>query len=103
MTYHPSGEASSSQWFHKSERQDFNICQRGYMQATFEIVKRLIVADYNKVPVKPCMDSEPRYEDIPKYFKEENGRFYDDDVRKSMYWSLFSGAFGYIYGCNDDF
>ncbi|WP_036930492.1 glycoside hydrolase family 140 protein [Prevotella sp. 10(H)] len=101
MTFHPSGEASSSQWFHDCNWLDFNICQTGHAQVSYEIVRRLIITDYNRVPVKPCMDAEPRYEDIPKYFDVDKGRFDDHDIRKSLYWSLFSGAFGYTYGCND--
>lgn len=100
MTYHPQGEASSSQWFHNSHWLDFNICQTGHAQTTYKIYKRLIVTDYNKEPVKPCMDAEPRYEDIPKFFNPEKGWFDESDVRKSMYWSLFSGSFGYTYGSN---
>jgi len=58
------------------------------------------VKDYQLTPVKPCLDAEPRYEDIPIGFKPENGWFDDADVRQSLYWSLFSGGFGYTYGCN---
>ena len=47
------------------------------------------------------MDGEPRYENIPINFKKENGRFGDDDIRHTLYQSMFSGACGYTYGCND--
>jgi hypothetical protein len=100
MTYHPSGEASSSQWFHHCEWLDFNSCQTGHAQTDFAIY-RLLIADYNLQPAKPCMDMEPRYEDIPVGFIVENPRFVASDVRQTLYWSLFSGAFGYTYGCND--
>lgn len=101
MTYHPQGEASSSNWFHDCEWLDFNFCQTGHAQQTYEIYKRLLAHDYNLKPVKPCMDGEPRYEDLPYKFKEGNRRFDDVDVRQSLYWSLLSGAFGYTYGCNN--
>lgn len=101
MTYHPSGEASSSMWFHDCDWLDFNICQTGHAQTDYAIYRRLLIPDYNLTPVKPCMDAEPRYENIPIGFKEENGRFDAADVRQSLYWSLFSGAFGYTYGCNE--
>ncbi len=101
MTYHPSGEASSSQWFHNCEWLDFNIMQSGHAQTDYAIYERLLISDYNRKPTKPCMDAEPRYENIPKKFKAENGRFNASDVRKTLYWSLFSGAFGYTYGCNE--
>jgi len=100
MTYHPQGERSSSEWFHHSDWCDFNICQTSHSQTDYGIYERLLVKDYQLNPVKPCMDAEPRYEDIPIGFKPENGWFDDSDVRQSLYWSLFSGGFGYTYGCN---
>lgn len=101
MTYHPSGETSSSQWFHDSDWLDFNICQTGHAQTGYAIYEHLLTPDYNRKPVKPCMDAEPRYENIPVSFNAENGRYDASDVRKTLYWSLFSGAFGYTYGCNE--
>jgi hypothetical protein len=101
MTYHPSGEASSSQWFHHCDWLDFNVCQSSHSQTGYAIYRRLLIPDYELMPVKPCMDAEPRYEDIPVAFKEENRRFDAADVRQALYWSLFSGAFGFVYGCND--
>ncbi len=101
MTFHPKGEESSSSWFQNSEWCDFNVCQTSHSQTGFEIYRRLLVRDYNLNPAKPCMDAEPRYEDIPIDFKPEKGWFDDADVRNSLYWSLFSGGFGYTYGCNN--
>ncbi len=100
MTFHPQGERSSSEWFHETDWCDFNICQTSHAQTDYAIYERLLVKDYNLQPVKPCMDAEPRYEDIPIGFKQGNGWFDDADVRQSLYWSLFSGGFGYTYGCN---
>lgn len=100
MTFHPQGERSSSEWFHTSDWCDFNICQTSHAQTDYAIYERLLVKDYQLTPVKPCMDAEPRYEDIPIGFKPENGWFDDADVRQSLYWNLFSGGFGYTYGCN---
>ena len=101
MTYHPSGEASSGMWFHNRDWLDFNMFQSGHAQTDFAIYKRLLIPDYERNPVKPVLDGEPRYEDIPIRFKSENGRFTDTDVRRTLYWSLFSGACGYTYGAND--
>jgi hypothetical protein len=100
MTFHPQGERSSSEWFHQSDWCDFNICQTSHSQTDYGIYERLLVKDYQLNPIKPCMDAEPRYEDIPIGFNPANGRFDDSDVRQSLYWSLFSGGFGYTYGCN---
>jgi len=101
MTYHPHGEHSSSFWFHNASWLDFNMCQSGHAQQDFAIYQRLLLPDLKKEPHKPCMDGEPRYENIPINFKKENGRFGDDDIRHTLYQSMFSGACGYTYGCND--
>ncbi|HMO36384.1 MAG TPA: DUF4038 domain-containing protein, partial [Gemmatales bacterium] len=52
-------------------------------------------------PIKPVLDGEPGYENHPHAFQEKNGRIETIYVRKSCYWSLFSGAFGHTYGCNE--
>lgn len=102
MTYHPVGECSSAQWFHDSDWLGFNMVQTGHCQRNYEIYERLIVKDYNRYPVKPCMDGEPRYENHPVCWKPDSlGWFDDTDVRQAMYWSLFSGSFGHTYGCHD--
>ena len=101
MTFHPSGERSSSEWFHNSLWLDFNMCQTGHGQRSYAIYKRIIVRDYNLTPVKPCFDGEPRYEDHPVGWNPEVlGWFNDADIRQALYWNLFSGAFGHTYGCH---
>lgn len=101
MTYHPCGERSSSEWFHKSKWLDFNMCQTGHGQRSYSIYRRLIVRDYNLVPAKPCLDGEPRYEDHPVNWNPAvMGWFNDEDIRQALYWNLFSGSFGHTYGCH---
>lgn len=101
MTYHPWGERSSSEWFHKSKWLDLNMCQTGHGQRSYAIYKRIIVNDYNRVPVKPCFDGEPRYEDHPVGWNPDVlGWFNDEDIRQALYWNLFSGSFGHTYGCH---
>jgi hypothetical protein len=101
MTYHPMGENSSSQWFHNSPWLDFNMCQTGHGQRSYAAYLRLVVRDYNLLPVKPCLDGEPRYEDHPVGWNPEVlGWFNDADIRQALYWNLFSGAFGHTYGCH---
>jgi len=101
MTFHPMGENSSSEWFHNSGWLDFNMCQTGHGQRSYAIYKRLIVRDYNLMPVKPCFDGEPRYEDHPVGWNPEVlGWFNDADIRQALYWNLFSGSFGHTYGCH---
>lgn len=101
MTFHPSGEQSSSDWFQNSRWLDFNMCQTGHGQRSYAIYKRLIVRDYNLTPVKPCFDGEPRYEDHPVGWNPNILGWFDDaDIRQAMYWNLFSGGFGHTYGCH---
>jgi hypothetical protein len=55
--------------------------------------------DYDRTPVKPVLDGEPIYEDHPVSFKAaELGHSIGGDVRRPLYWDLFSGAFGHTYG-----
>ena len=101
MTFHPWGEHSSSEWFHNSNWLDFNMSQTGHGQRSYAIYKRIIVRDYALLPVKPCFDGEPRYEDHPVGWNPEVlGWFNDADVRQALYWNLFSGSFGHTYGCH---
>src|SRR5262249_34210018 len=58
-------------------------------------------ADYQRTPVKPCLDGEPGYEGHPAGFKKENGYLTDYDARKAAYWALLAGAHGHTYGCHD--
>lgn len=102
ITFHPQGECSSGQWFHNNAWLDFNMAQTGHCQRTYEIYERLIQKDYNRFPIKPCMDGEPRYENHPVCWKPDSLGWFDEvDVRQAMYWSLFSGSFGHTYGCHD--
>jgi hypothetical protein len=55
--------------------------------------------DYARTPVKPVLDGEPVYEDHPVSFKpDELGHSVSADVRRTLYWNLFQGAFGHTYG-----
>lgn len=102
ITFHPQGECSSGQWFHNSNWLDFNMAQTGHCQRSYAIYQRLLLKDYNRQPVKPCMDGEPRYENHPVCWKPDSLGWFDDaDVRQAMYWSLLSGACGHTYGCHD--
>lgn len=100
MTYHPQGWRSSSEWFHNDEWLDFNMIQSGHSRLNTPNYER-IQRDYNKTPIKPCMDAEPCYEDHPVDWKPEKGWFNDYDVRKACYWGLFAGGHGHTYGCHD--
>ncbi len=97
MTFHPTGEASSSHHLHDEPWLDFNMIQSGHGRLNYENYEK-VEADYSRVPVKPVVDAEPRYEDHPIGFKAVNGYFDDFDVRQAAYWAVFAGAFGHTYG-----
>ncbi|MFA7491125.1 MAG: glycoside hydrolase family 140 protein [Mariniphaga sp.] len=98
ITFHPQGGQGSAQYFHDEEWLDFNMRQNGHNQR-FTGVYENISKDYGRTPVKPVMDGEPIYEDHPIEFRPDNfGHSISADVRRPLYWNLFSGAFGHTYG-----
>ncbi|WP_187260677.1 glycoside hydrolase family 140 protein [Pontibacter beigongshangensis] len=98
MTFHP--QTNSSKWFHAEPWLDFNMWQSGHCADTKVWDK--ITHDYNLSPVKPTMDGEPMYEEIPVCFNlEKNGYADPTDIRRKAYLNLFAGAHGHTYGCNN--
>ncbi len=98
ITFHPSGNRGSSEWFHNAPWLDFNMRQNGH---AIEFTGRYANtrADYDRHPVKPVLDGEPVYEDHPIDFKAPTlGHTTATDVRRPLYWNLFGGAFGHTYG-----
>ncbi|MER2599808.1 MAG: DUF4038 domain-containing protein, partial [Caldilineales bacterium] len=99
LTYHPSGYATSATWFHNAAWLDYNTWQTGHCKGSN--VWNLISSSYNLTPVKPVMDSEPMYENIPICFNAGNGYATATDIRTIAYWDVFAGAFGHTYGHYD--
>jgi hypothetical protein len=98
MTFHPSGGQGSSQWFQADDWLDFNFRQNGHV-TEFNPNYAKTRADYDRQPVKPVVDGEPIYEDHPISFKAADfGHSVAADVRRPLYWDLFSGACGHTYG-----
>ena len=98
ITFHPSGGAGSSQYFHTELWLDFNMRQNGH-QAEYTGRYDKTLADYRLTPTKPVLDGEPIYEDHPVSFKaKELGHSIAADVRRAFYWDVFSGACGHTYG-----
>lgn len=97
MTFHPKGAESSSHHMHEEDWLDFNMIQSGHGERDITNDKR-VAADYGRTPVKPTLDAEPCYEDIPIGFRPENGYFDEADVRRAAYYAVLSGAFGHTYG-----
>jgi len=98
MTLHPPGGNGSSTWFHDDDWLDFNMRQNGHV-AEFTGRYDSTRKDYDRTPVKPVIDGEPLYEDHPVSFDAKKlGHSIAADVRRPLYWDLFSGACGHTYG-----
>jgi len=98
ISFHPTGGNGSAQYFHNETWLDFNMRQNGHSNSYTERY-RMTLNDYNLEPAKPVFDGEPIYEDHPINFKpDEFGHSVATDVRRPLYWDLFSGAFGHTYG-----
>ena len=98
MTLHPSGAAGSATHFHGDAWLDFNMRQNGH-NAEFTGRYDATRADYDRKPAKPLIDGEPIYEGHPVAFNAKQlGHSIASDVRRPLYWDLFSGACGHTYG-----
>lgn len=98
ITLHPPGGGGSSKWFHDDDWLDFNMRQNGHV-AEFNGRYDQTRIDYDRMPIKPVLDGEPIYEDHPVSFNAKNfGHSIAADVRRPLYWDLFSGACGHTYG-----
>jgi hypothetical protein len=101
ISFHPQPtELGSATWFHKDDWLGFNMLQNGHCRDNNVYDK--IQAVYNMQPIKPVLDAEPIYEDIPVCFNVKDlGTSSAYDVRKFAYLDLFAGACGHTYGCHD--
>jgi hypothetical protein len=111
ITFHPRGRTTSSIWFHNEPWLQFNVFQSGHRRYNQDTSKgdlhygednwRYVAMDYDKKPVKPTLDAEPSYEEIPQGLHDSlEKRWTAADVRRYGYWSVFAGAAGYTYGDN---
>jgi hypothetical protein len=113
ITFHPFGRTQSSTWFHNASWLDFNMFQSGHRRYDQkretdddknwkgEDNWKYVVEDYARTPVKPTIDGEPSYENIPQGLHDPNEPYWTAaDVRRYAYWSVFAGAFGHTYGNN---
>lgn len=116
MTFHPRGRTTSATWFNAKEWLDFNMFQSGHRrygqrkgdgdypieENTEEDNWRFVENSQNRTPLKPIIDDEPIYENIPQGLHDPNEiRWNQHDVRRYAYWSVFAGSFGHSYGHND--
>ncbi len=115
MTYHPRGRYTSAKWWSKASWIDFHTFQSGHRRygqrmgnADYPIPDNTeednwmyVDSTWKYNPIKPVLDAEPSYEDIPMGLHDANEpRWKDYDVRRYAYWSVFAGSCGHTYGHN---
>ncbi|MBQ8672834.1 MAG: glycoside hydrolase family 140 protein [Bacteroides sp.] len=115
MTFHPRGRTTSATWFNDRDWLDFNMFQSGHRRygqrkgdADYPIAEnteednwRYVEKSQTMTPLKPVIDDEPIYEDIPQGLHgADEPRWEAHDVRRYAYWSVFAGSFGHTYGHN---
>ena len=115
MTYHPRGRYTSARWWADAPWIDFHCFQSGhrrYGQATpgkdypipvgsEEDNWMYVDSTWIRQPLKPVIDDEPSYEDIPQGLHDgTQPRWQACDVRRYAYWSVFAGSCGHTYGHN---
>ena len=115
MTFHPRGRTTSARWFNSRDWLDFNMFQSGHRRYgqrmgtkdypipdnTGEDNWMYVDSAWSYKPIKPVIDGEPSYEDIPQGLHDGNEpRWTARDVRRYAYWSVFAGSFGHTYGHN---
>jgi len=115
MTYHPRGRYTSAKWWSKAQWLDFHTFQSGHRKygqrmgnADYPIPDNTEEDNWMYVdstwaykPMKPVLDAEPSYEDIPMGLHDKNEPHWRAcDVRRYAYWSVFAGSCGHTYGHN---
>lgn len=115
MTFHPRGRHTSAQWFNDRWWLDFNMFQSGHRRygqrmgnadypipdGTEEDNWMYVDSTWKRKPIKPVLDGEPSYEDIPQGLHDgDEPRWQASDVRRYAYWSVFAGSCGHTYGHN---
>lgn len=115
MTFHPRGRTTSARWFNDRPWLDFNMFQSGHRRygqrmgnkdypipdGTEEDSWMYVDSARKYRPLKPVLDGEPSYEDIPQGLHHaDEPRWTAADVRRYAYWSVFAGSCGHTYGNN---
>ena len=93
MSYHACGAMSSS-YFHNEDWLDMNFIQTW---ADYEMIPKMVTADYYRKPYKPVVHVEGAYEHGTEY---PTGPITARLVRWQAYVSILSGGF-HTYGHND--
>lgn len=99
ISYHGSGQTSSSTWYHKADWLNFNTIQSGHTFASDSYP--FVTKDYAQAPAKPTVDMEPAYENHPTGAGKP--RVDAHKVRTQAYTAMLAGAAGHAYGSLDLF
>ncbi|MDE6648851.1 MAG: glycoside hydrolase family 140 protein [Muribaculaceae bacterium] len=116
MTFHPRGRTTSAHWFSDRDWLDLHMFQSGHRRydqrmgdkdypipdGTEEDCWMYVDSVRKHTPVKPVIDGEPSYENIPQGLHGADEPLWTDkDVRRYAYWSVLGGACGHTYGHNN--
>ncbi|SHM78483.1 Putative collagen-binding domain of a collagenase [Cyclobacterium lianum] len=101
ITFHPVGGRKATDFFGKESWLDMDMFQSGHSRMAKDY--QFVLASRALDPLRPVINGEARYENIPDRFwdDEHHGWLDAADVRIAGYWSMLAGAAGYTYGCND--
>ena len=101
ITYHPMGGGATAAELFNEEWLNVNMFQSGHDRNVK--IYELVAKSRALTPVRPVINGEPLYENIPnRFWTEDPVSWLDDaDVRRSAYRTMLTGAAGYTYGCND--
>jgi hypothetical protein len=118
IAYHPFGRTSSSYWFADRPWLDINMFQSGHRRYDQKNLYewdeaaakepwhgednwRYVEHDRTLMPVRPVLDAEPSYEQIPQGLHNAGEpRWQDYHIRRYAWWSVLAGACGHTYGHN---
>lgn len=94
ITYHPVGQQVPTYGYRDV---DFFMAQAGH--CVRDGYQNVLLETYRAVGDKPYLDDEPLYEAHPICWKpQEFGYSSPEQVRRQMYWGVFAGGFGVVYG-----
>lgn len=102
ITFHPAGQQDSRTDLRDPDWLDFSMHQSGHCHSchpNFHLIER----DYARTPIRPVLDAEPCYEGHPVMtprWEPQDERHGDHACRRALYWSVFSGACGHVYGAH---
>lgn len=109
VTFHPFGRMQTSEWYQEASWLDINMFVSGHKRYSQDTTGkaygednwRYVLEDHLKAPLKPTIDGEASYENLPQGIHDHTQPYWNDaDVRRYAYWSVFAGASGHVYGEN---